>query len=82
MIDLKLGILYNKGIIVNHRSLIKVLLNPVLRKFGLYIGTPYNRGKNKLGFIVIKRCKKSKTIKWDFDSYNEFDFIEKRRILL
>lgn len=36
---MKLGILYKNGKIVNHRSLLKVVLNPILRYFGYYIGS-------------------------------------------
>jgi cytochrome c biogenesis protein ResB len=36
---MKLGVLYKNGKIVNHRSLLKVILNPLLRYFGYYIGS-------------------------------------------
>ena len=60
MIDkLKLGIVYNKkGMIVNHRSLVKVLCNPFFRLFGFHLGTVYNIDENTLHkprFMKTKR---------------------------
>ena len=78
----KLGILYKDNKIVNHRSLLKVLINPILRYFGFYIGTSYNLSNNKIGGIHILKTKKSNKIKWDFNSHNEYDIIVKKRLLL
>ena len=78
MINLRLGILYEKDKIVNHRSLLNVLLNPILRYFGYFIGTVYT--KNKLKGIKLIKGQKSKSIKWDFKSYNTYDKIIKKRL--
>jgi hypothetical protein len=81
--NLKLGILYKNGKMVNHRSLLKVMLNPILRYFGFCIGTPYNKNENKLcGVICIFKCKRTKKIKWNFNNMNEHDIIIKKRIII
>jgi hypothetical protein len=77
---MKLGILYKNGEIVNHRSLIKVLLNPILRYFGLYIGT--NCINNELYGIKLLNCKRSTKMFWDFNNHNNYDIIIKKRILI
>lgn len=79
MNKLNLGILYKDGKIVNHRSLLKVLLNPILRYFGYYIGTICI--DEKLKGIKIQKGQKSKSIKYDF-SCNDHDTIIKKRILI
>lgn len=77
---LDLGILYKDGKIVNHRSLIKVIFNPLLRYFGYQIGTILN-DNGTLGLPKINKCKKSYKIIWSLE-YNEYDtIIKKRRII-
>lgn len=78
---LKLGIIENKGKIVNHRSLIKVLFNPFLRIFGIQIGTLYFPDSNKLGYPTISKCNKLTDIKFSFES-NEYDKIVKKRMII
>jgi hypothetical protein len=80
MISLKLGILYKGTDIVNHRSLLKVLLNPVLRYFGFCIATKCN--DNKLGKICLVKQLRAKKIKWDFNNCNDYDYILKKRLLI
>lgn len=75
---LNLGILYKDGVIVNHRSILKVFFNPILRYFGVFIGTEYKDGK--LGKIKIGRQVRLKNIKWNF-RHNDFDKIIKKRII-
>ena len=82
MKKLKLGILYKDNKIVNHRSLLKVLVNPILRYFGYCIGTIYNLSTNQLEGISIAKVDKSDEIKWDFNNHNEFDYIIKKRLLI
>ena len=77
---LTLGILYKDGKIVNHRSLVKVLLNPTLRYFGFQIATECVN--QKLGSVVLQKCDKTPTIKYDFNSYNPYDVIIKKRTIL
>lgn len=74
---MKLGILYKDGKIVNHRSLLKVLINPILRKLGYYIGSVCEN--NEIKGIKLKSCKKVDKVKWDFKSYNDHDKIIKKR---
>ena len=50
MNKMKLGILYKDNKAVNHRSLVKVLLNPILRKFGIQIATNYNEETDTFRF--------------------------------
>lgn len=77
---MKLGVLYKNDKIVNHRSLIKVLCNPIFRYFGFQIGSICKN--EKVVGIKFDKCKKSKKIKWDFNSYNEYDKIIKTRIII
>ena len=79
---IKLGILYKNNKIVNHRSLLKVLLNPIMRYFGHCIGTIYDSSAEQLGGIRIVKAEKSNEIKWDFNNHNEYDVIIKKRLLI
>jgi len=76
---IKLGILYKEGKIVNHRSLLKVLINPILRKYGYYIGTICIDNKLKGCRLFIGQ--KATKIRWDFKSFNEHDTVVKKRML-
>jgi len=49
----KLGVVYKDGKIINHRSLIKVLLNPIISKLGFCIATKYDLETNKLGNPIL-----------------------------
>jgi hypothetical protein len=75
---MKLGILYKDGKIVNHRSLLKVLLNPILRRFGYYICSVYI--DNTIKSIKLQKGQKVDKIKWNFKSYNDHDKVVKKRI--
>lgn len=70
---LKLGILYKNGEIVNHRSLSKIILNPILRYFGYYIGSIFEN--NKFVEYKLSKCTKNKTIVSYTLETNEFDTI-------
>ena len=50
---MKLGIVYKNGKVINHRSLIKVLFNPILSRFGICIATKFCLKTNLLGFPLI-----------------------------
>jgi len=65
--------------IVNHRSLLKVLINPILRYFGYCIATKLKN--EKLGGLIIISHPKMKNITWNFNNHNDFDMIIKKRIL-
>lgn len=79
MSRLKLGVLYKNGEIVNHRSLFKVVLNPIFRCFGFCLGTHFENGR--LGGYSLMRCPKRRLV-WNSDDHNEFDKIEKVRWLV
>jgi hypothetical protein len=80
MEKIKLGILYKDNKIVNHRSLLKVLINPILRYFGLCIGTKIKN--EKIGGIILFKQKRSKNIKWNLNNHNEFDLLIKKRLII
>lgn len=73
-----LGIVYKNDKIINHRSLFKVLINPICRYFGFCFGTMFDG--NKLGSIKIMKCDKE-PIKWEF-KHTDYDKIIKKRILI
>ena len=50
---------------MNHRSLIKILLNPFLRLIGLQIATEYDIKKNKLLKATMTTCR----VRWTFGRY-------------
>ena len=65
---LKLGILYKNGEIVNHRSLSKIIFNPILRYFGCIFEN------NKFIEYKLSKCTKNKTIRYTLET-NEYDTI-------
>jgi hypothetical protein len=71
---LKLGILYNNEIIINHRSLPKVILNPILRYFGFFIGSEFQN--NKFIRYNFNKCPKVSKIKYTLktNDYNKIIF--------
>jgi hypothetical protein len=80
--NLKLGVLYKDGKIVNHRSFIKVMINPLLRRFGKQIATMYDKRNQKLGMPTLMNCNKTSNIKWDFNDHHDFDKLEKTRTII
>lgn len=81
MIDrMKLGVLYYDGKVVNHRSLLKVILNPILRMFGVCIGTKFEDGI--LGGIIIIKCERVNKLRWDFNNHNTYNNINKVRLFI
>ena len=81
-LKLKLGIVYKDGKIINHRSLIKVLLNPPLRYFGYQIETDFCYINNKLKNSHLRKCERTRKIKYEIYPDNCFDFILKKRIII
>ncbi len=77
---MRLGILYKDGRIVNHRSLLKVMINPILRYFGYYVATVCENEKVK--GIKLKRGQKTNRILYYFNSSNEYDTIVRKRIFI
>jgi hypothetical protein len=76
---MNLGILYKNGKIINHRSLLKVLINPILRRYGYYIGTICI--DNEIKGIKLLKGQKVNKISWSFSSTNEYDEIVKKRLI-
>lgn len=89
---LKLGIVWQNGKIKNHRSLLKVVLNPFLAKFfGGMIGTRCNEAETKLGRLQWVECwgTQGKKALWEsvrehwvydvWESSGDYDRVEFRR---
>ena len=79
-----LGIIIKNGAVVNHRSLLKVLFNPLLRVFGFYIASNFEKND----FLHYKFYKGPihlnlfKNIYLSWFTCNEYDeVIIKRRII-
>jgi hypothetical protein len=65
---LNLGVVKRDDKIINHRSLVKVCLNPLLRLFGFQIATSFDEKKQALGLPVVVRCPRRKLIwSWSYD---------------
>ena len=75
---MKLGIVYKNGEPINHRSLVKIILNPVFRYFGFCIATKFENCK--IGGVKFVKCDIEK-IKWS-KYQDDYDFIVKKRIIL
>jgi hypothetical protein len=68
---MNLGIIWKDGKIINHRSLVKVLLNPFLRIIGYEIATEsYQIGKQtpELGKALIRACKHRLEFNFRYDT--------------
>ena len=77
-----LGIVYNeKGKIINHRSLLKVVCNPFLRLIGLQVGTVFDREKQELYHPKIMRTKRVRKLLFDYDLAEGW-VIKKERTLI
>ncbi|MFA5767760.1 MAG: hypothetical protein WC919_07630 [Candidatus Paceibacterota bacterium] len=59
-----LGIVWKNGQIINHRSLLKVLCNPLLRCFGWQIASLFNEDKF-IRYTMMPTCR-TWPIKWSF----------------
>ena len=77
---MKLGIVYKDNKIINHRSLLKVLLNPFLRCVGLYIGTIYT--DDQLKGIRLNKGVRTPKIIWSFNYDVDYDYIIKKRRII
>ena len=64
MFNLNLGIIYDEnGNAQNHRSLLKVALNPFLRAFGCQITSCWDFGANKILGYELRKCEKIPLLK-------------------
>ena len=83
--NLNLGIIYKNNQVINHRSFLKILLNPIFRYFGFQIGTPYNHDTDKIGFMTIRKCECTKRMffknSWNYNMKEDLKIIKKRRLI-
>jgi len=75
---LNLGVVKQDGKIVNHRALVKVLINPFLRLIGIQIATKLNKKADTLGRLMITRCQR-KRLEFSFDYPMDGRELVKRR---
>lgn len=82
----KNGSAYNLGLIydstnqlINHRSILKIVLNPILRSIGWQIATPYNKITKILGWMIIEQCPKKKIEFRFFYDLENCKLVKKRR---
>ena len=78
---MNLGLVYQDGFLINHRSLVKVLLNPILRYFGYEL---YSIGEDNkiINLINIHKCDKQNFIKWvKYKLQKDMKLVKKRRII-
>ena len=67
---LNLGIIWKDGKIINHRSLLKVCLNPFLRVIGVEIASLFDN--NEFKRYMIKKCPRRPLVwSWDYPIINE-----------
>jgi hypothetical protein len=80
---INLGIIYNEnGKIVNHRSLIKVFVNPFLRLIGFQIATVYDIKENKLLYkIKLIKCSRKQSINFNYELEKEWSVKRKRMFI-
>jgi len=85
---LKLGIVWRDGLVSNHRSLLKIVCNPVLRVFGYQIATQILLPSDGPAAwkIVLRRIQKPQknllANLWNSWVYTaRYDFIQKQRRL-
>ena len=72
---MNLGVIWKDGKVINHRSLLKVLLNPFLRCCGWQIASLFD--ENKFKKYVIMRC--PIVLRWSFVYNSEGCVVEKKR---
>ncbi len=75
---MKLGIVYKDGKVINHRSFVKVVFNPIFRYFGFCLSTKFK--KDDIGGFKFIRCNRKK-IRWE-NYGDDYDFILKKRMIL
>jgi hypothetical protein len=81
MIDkLNLGIVYENGKVVNHRSFVKVILNPFFRTFGFCIATNFDIDKQKLYHPVFIKCNRKTKLEFGYPLCNR-KIVKRRRLI-
>jgi hypothetical protein len=74
---LNLGIIWKDGKVINHRSLLKVCINPILRVFGIEIASLFD--ENTFKRYVLKKCPRRKLI-WSWNYKITDEIIERSRM--
>jgi len=80
---MNLGVVWKDGEIINHRSLLKILFNPILRCFGWQIASEF--AENKWArYVIIKADAACQThaLKWALAYNNEGCIVEKKRRII
>lgn len=72
----KLGIVYKDRKVINHRSALKVFLNPFLRVLGLQIGTYFDNKRPK--GIRLMKCPPQINITFSYDVESPYRIVKKR----
>jgi hypothetical protein len=81
---MNLGIIWKDGKVTNHRSLLKVLLNPILRCFGWQIGSEFDNNQ----FICLRlipayaACSNCRPMQWAFRYPIQGCVVEKKRRII
>lgn len=83
---LYLGVIYRKGATgefnpCNHRSILKILLNPLLRVFGFQINSLSSDGKNITGIELMKLKERYPNIIENYKKSIFYELDEKTMIL-
>jgi hypothetical protein len=76
---MNLGIIWKDGVIINHRSFLKVLFNPVLRCFGWQIASEFENNQF-VKCVMVKIMPQS--LRWSFAYDSDNCFVEKKRCLV
>lgn len=76
---LYLGIVYRDNKVINHRSLFKIVFNPILRRlFNVAIGSIVD--EDKITYSLIKQ-KPLKHSSWNYTWDDNMKLIKKRRVI-
>lgn len=79
---LNLGIVYNKnGEVINHRSILKVFLNPFLQILGFRFVTHCSIITNELGRVSIRRCERVIDFNFSYKLTDDLKLVKERRII-
>ena len=72
----ELGIVYKDRKVINHRSALKVFLNPFLRIFGFQIGTYFDN--KRLKGIRLMKCPSQIRLTFSYDIESPYRIVKKR----
>ena len=79
---MNLGIIYKDNKMCNHRSLLKVCVNPFLRMIGFQIATKADPDKDFLGYPILNKCPKKKLeFSFNFKLEENMSIVKKRTFI-